>query len=151
MSFKAHRTLDSGVQIDIAGTYTLVPGMQSFTPDPGENSTFESGDLTSDYDKLKATGVGGGGSVSGSKLFDPLDPVDLYLQAVFNNGGTPVTATTNYEGVPGKVIVSDTGVEWDFDGILTKWAPKSEKKSGWMVDYDFKLADRMELNEVAPA
>ena len=151
MTFKALSTLGSKIQVEIAGTFVDVPGVQDFTPDPGEEGTFETGDITSDYDTLGATQVGGGGSVSGSKLLDPLDPVDQFLQACKNNGGIPTTATAGFSGVPGKAFLSATGVIWDFDGILTKWTPKAEKKTGWMVDFDFMLADRMELNEADPA
>lgn len=140
----------SKIQVEIATVDTDVEGLQNISPDPGENSTWDKGDLTADYDKLGATGVGGGGSISGTKLLDVLDPVDQFLQGCHNNGGVPTTAVSGYEGIPGLVHFSATGVTWDFDGILTKWATKAEKKNGWMVDFEFKLADRMDMNTADP-
>lgn len=142
----AFNTLGSKIQISIASTYTDMTGVQNFDAEPGENSTFETGDLTTDYDTLKATGVGGGGTISGSKLWDPLDPVDQFLQARHNAGGGGVSN----DGIPGKAEMGATGVIWDFEGILTKWTPKIEKKTGGMVDFEFKLTDRMDMNEADP-
>ena len=143
----AFNSLTSKIQVDISSTYTDLTGLQNFDADPGENSVFETGDLTSDYDTLKATGVGGGGTISGSKIWDPLDPVDQFLQARFNAGGGGVST----DGIPGKVHMGATGVIWDFAGILTKWTPKVERKNGGMVDFEFKHADRMDMNEADPA
>ena len=143
----AYKTLGSKLQVSIAGTFTDLTGVQNFDVDPGENSTFETGDLTTDYDTLMATGVGGGGTISGSKLHDPLDPVDQFLQARFNAGGAGVTT----DGIEGKAELGATGVIYDWEAILTKWTPKVEKKNGGMVDFELKHVDRMLLNEVDPA
>lgn len=148
MIFKAAATKGSSMQLEIASTFTDIPGVQNITPDPGEEAVWESGDITSDYDNLTAAQVGGGGSVSGSKLMDPLDPIDQFLHSVKNNGGVD---PADDEPVNGKVNVGSTGVVWPFKGILTKYAPKAEKKTGWMVDFEFKLAERMVLNEDDPA
>lgn len=150
MSFKSFSTLNSKIQLEIASTYTDVPGTQSFTFDPGENGTYDDSDLSSTYDDLAPTGVGGGGSLSGSKLWDPLDPVDQFCQARQNAGGGAANGASTV-GVGGKAHMGSTGVVWDFDGIVTKWTPKIEKKSGGMVDFEFKLARRPVMNEADPA
>lgn len=150
MTFAAVSAQTSKIQVEIASTFTDFPGVQNFTPDPGENQTFDAGDITSTYDCLMPADVGGGGSVSGTALLDVLDPVHQYLQAVHNNRGVPPSLTSGYVGVPGKAFVSATGVIWDFDGILTKWTPKAERKNGWMVDFNFDLAVQMLMNTADP-
>jgi hypothetical protein len=35
--------------------------------------------------------------------------------------------------------------------LITKWDLKAERKSGWMVDFEFKITERVELNETDPA
>lgn len=148
MTFKAAATKASKLKISIASVLTDVPGVQSVTPDPGENKTWDDSDIVSDYETQRAAGVGGGGSVSFSKLMDPLDPVDQALHAIFNNGGVNTADDTPVDGT---VDVGTTAVVWDFTGILTKYGPKAEKAVGWMADGEFKLADRMELNEDDPS
>lgn len=150
MTFKSFNTLASKMQLEIASTYTDVPGTQNFNIDPGENGTYDDADLTSTYDKLAPTGVGGGGTIGGSKLWDPLDPVDQFMQARHNDGGGAASGASTV-GVGGKAHMGSTGVIWDFDGILTKFTPKVERKSGGMVDFEFKLADRLSMNEADPA
>lgn len=148
MTYAAAATKDSELQFAISGVNTEIPGLQSVTPDPGENKTWDDSDIVSDYETQRAAGVGGGGSIAFTKTMDPLDPVDQALHAIFNNGGVNVSDDSNVDGV---VVVGSTGVEWAWEGILTKYGPKAEKAVGWMIDGEFKLADRMALNESDPA
>lgn len=146
MAFDSISTTKSKLQVTIASTLVDVPGIQNFTPDSGEEGTFDAADIASDYDTLKPTRVGGGGTVSGSALLDPLDTVHMFLQDVKNKGGAP----TGDDYLDGSTTISETGVLWPFKGILTKWAPKGERKNGWMVDFEFKLYERMTMNVAAP-
>lgn len=146
MTYKAVNAKGSKLQVTIATVLTDVPGVQSFTINNGEEAVWEDGNLLTDFDTLQASGVGGGASISGTLWFDPLDPVHQFLQLCKNIGGVP-TATTY---IVGKAFIGTSGVIWDFTGILTKWDAKNERKSGWSVDFEIKLNDRMDLNEADP-
>lgn len=140
MAVTAYSTLASEFQVSISSTLTKVVGVQSITLNPGENTTFESGDLTSDFDEITATGVQSGGSVAFSGTWDPLDATHQALHTHFNAGSL----------VTGNVQVSETGVDIACTGYLTKFEVKAERKSGWMFDAELKLNDRVTLNEADP-
>lgn len=141
MTVTAHSTLASELQVSISATLTEVPGIQGFDLDPGENVTFEKGDLAADYDEIQSTGVQSGGSISGSGMWDPLDTVQQFLHARFNDGAE----------VTGNVVMGATGVEYACTFIVKKWKVKGERKNGFTFDYEFALTDRITLNESDPA
>jgi hypothetical protein len=138
----AYSAKDSNVEVTITATLTEVPGVRSITINPGENGTFESGDLASDYDEITATGVAGGAAITFSGTWDPLDSTQQWLHAAFNAGDTLIT---------GNCTVSSSGVDVGWTGFLTKWEVKSEFKGGWMFDAEIKCNERITLNEDDPA
>ena len=139
MPFEATSTKGSVINVSISGSGTEMPGLQSFTVSSGEESTFDGGDLASDYEILNPARVGGGGTISGTKLYDPLDATDGFLAGLKDIGGAP----TDENYFEGSVEISDSGQSLPFKGILTKWELKAERKNGWIVDFEIKLHDRM--------
>ena len=146
MTYKAISTKGSKLAVSISSTLTDIPGVENFSINNGEEAVWEDGNLLTDFDTLQATGVGGGASISGTLWLDPLDAVHQFLQTCKNNGGVPSAAAN----VVGKAHLGASGVIWDWTGILTKWDAKAERKSGWSVDFEFKIDDRMDLNEADP-
>ncbi|MCA9063419.1 MAG: hypothetical protein KDA96_10180 [Planctomycetaceae bacterium] len=140
MTVTAHSTLSSAVEVEISSTLTPVPGMTNFSFNPGENHVFEKGDLAADYDEIQGTGVQGGGGLSGSMMWDPLDTVHQWLHARFNDQAEII----------GNAVMGATGVEYATSMILTKWEIKADRKAGFVVDYEFKFTDRVTLNEADP-
>lgn len=143
MPVVGYSTLGSELQITVTSTLTKVPGVQNFTLNPGENGTFESGDLSSDYVELIGTGVQSGGTISGTMTWDPLDATQQVMQGAYNTG--EVVAGSCRMGATG-----DTGIDYAASFIVTKFEMKAERNSGLMVDFECALADRVTLNTADP-
>lgn len=134
---KAFAAKASNVEITIATVLTEVPGVRSITINPGENGTFESGDLAADYDEVTASGVASGAAVTFSGTWDPTDSTQQVLHAAFNAGTTLIT---------GNCTIGSSAVDIGFTGFVTKWEVKAEFKGGWMFDAEIKCDDRISLN-----
>ncbi|MEO1979213.1 MAG: hypothetical protein ABGZ24_01695 [Fuerstiella sp.] len=133
MTFAATPTLASKVQVDIAATYTDIPGTQNIEVTGEDNSSFKNGGIADDCDTNKGTGVSDPGGCKFSMLFDPADTVHQDLQDRHNAGGV---------GVPIKVFISATGATKAATCTLKKFDLKADKKGGWMADVEFECEDR---------
>lgn len=137
-----YTTLGDSLQIDVSTTLTTVPGVQSITLNPGENTTAETGGLEDDFDTIIGTGVQSGGTISGSMVWDPLNSVQQTMAGYFNSGAV---IDGNY--------IAETGtadVNIAVSAVLTKFEIKSERKNVKMVDFELKLADRVTLPTTTP-
>jgi len=145
---KSHNVVLSDIEISIASTLTRFPGVTKADFKTGKNVTYEKGDLKSDYDEVQDSGVQSGASISGSAQWDPLDATQQFIQTQKNNSHV---VSSVYTPISGNVVVGATGVEVPVKMLCTVWDLKADRKQGWIVDFEFEITERVELNEADPA
>lgn len=144
----SHNVVLSEIQISISATLTEMPGVTKADFKTGKNVTYEKGSIKSDYDEVQDSGVQSGASISGSAQWDPLDPVHQFLQIQKNNSHV---VNNIYTPIVGNVVVGATGVEVPTKMLITTWDVKADRKMGWVVDFEFEICERIELNEADPS
>ena len=133
MAFTARSTLASKIQVDIAATYTDVPGTQDIEITGVENSSFKSGGIADDCDTNLGTGVSDPGGLKWSMLYDPTDVVQVDLVTRHNAGGV---------SIPMKAFISAVATTYTATCTFTKFDVKADKKGGWIADCEMECEDR---------
>ena len=133
----AYKAKGTKLYITISATLTAIPGLENVKINPGENQTFENGDLDSSYLAPVSAGIRGEGSFTADVILDPLSAVHQACHIAFNAGTEQI----------GKVVLGASAKEISCKFVITKWETNAERGNGLKASMEGKFTEAFVMNE----
>lgn len=137
----AHKVKGSALKITISAALTELPGLENIELDLGENMTFDSYDISSDYVTPVASGVRGKGKLTADIIRDPLGVEQQALQVAYNTQATLASSFT----------ISSSGVIILLSLLCTKLDLSGKKGEGFTGKVEFDILTKTDWNTADPA